>query len=348
MQAHRDHFRWRSGAWPRAIPALAGALAVGLASCTGGESITRPTNDVASIAWDIQLNHRAVNMAVGSTVQLEAVPVTVDGTPIADASPITWVTPDTTILAVDATGNLRAKKVVERALVVATIHNEEGNWTIADSARVTVYPAVLPFSSFKMALGGPTLVTADDWRDFDAVLFDGSGNALLDAVGDTIYPVTDYVASKPQSVWYQGGWNGGGSPNDTGVVKIEAHSYIFGQEYTDTVTFRLTYPDSAPVFIYRKSYNMDPSPSVPGQTDVTILKGGKIAFSNINTTLPADILFDDTTQVIGGNIPEVPMGYGWQTPPAIVEFPNTGTFTYHSPSLKFEGTITVVDWPEWP
>lgn len=348
MQAHRDHFRWGSGAWSRAIPALAGALAVGLVSCTGGESITRPENDVKTIPWDVQLNHRAVNMVTGTSVRLEAVPVTVEGVPIDDVPPVTWETPDTTLIAVDADGTMRAKKEVDRALVIATIHSAEGNWTIADSARVSVYPAALSFSSFKMALAGPTLVTADDWRDFDAVLFDGSGNALLDAAGDTIYPVTDYVPSKPRSVWYQGAWSGGGSPNDTGMVKIEARSYIFGQEYQDTVTFRLTYPDSAPVFIYRKSYSMDPSPSIPGQTDVTILKGGKIAFSNINTTLNADILFDDTTQVIGGNIPEVPMGYGWQTPPAIVEFPNTGTFTYHSPSLKFEGTITVVDWPEWP
>lgn len=348
MQAHRFHIRWRGSTWPRVVSLLTGVLAVGLASCTGGDSITQPQNEAETIPWDVQLNLRAVNMAVGSSVQMEAVPVTLDGTPIPDSPPVTWTTPDTTVLAVDASGNMVAKREIYRGLVIATVRSAEGNWTIADSARVTVFPAALSFSSYKMILDGPTLITADNERNFNAVLLDGAGNALLDLAGDTIYPVTDFVPSQPRSVWFQSGWDGYGSPNDTGTVTVRAQSYIFGQAYDDSVTFRLTYPDSAPVLIYRKSSNMNPSPSVPGQTDVTILKGGKIAFSNINTTLNADILFDDTTQVIGGNIPEVPMGYGWQTPPAIVVFPNTGTFTYSSPSLGFTGTITVVDWPSWP
>src|SRR5690348_3915758 len=98
--------------------------------------------------------------------------------------------------------------------------------------------------------------------------------------------------------------------------------------------------------IYPKDWNIHPSPSSLAQTDFIILKGGAIAFSNTNEDVKADILFDDTTQVIGGNIPEVPVGYAWQTPPAYVSFPNTGKFTYHSPLLGFKGTITVVDWPE--
>ena len=344
MQAYRNHNGRRSSAWLKVVPVVLFVLA----SCTGGDSITQPSNNVATMPWKVTLNLRAINLAVGQSVHLEAAATTVDGTPVGGANEITWEVPDTTIISVDADGNLLAKAETYRALVIAKIHNAEQNWTIADSARVTVYPTVLDVASYKMLLDGPTLIPANVWRNYDAVLVDAAGNVLLDAAGDTIYPVTDYVPSRPRSVWNQGGWNGGGSPNNVGEVSIRADSYIFGTQYHDSVTFMLTYPDTAPVLIYRKDYNMDPSPSIPGQTDITILKGGVIQFSNVNPTQKADILFDDTTAVIGGNIPEVPVGYAWQTPPAEVVFPNTGVFTYSSPTLGFTGTITVVDWPEWP
>ena len=324
------------------------AILLALAGCLGNDSTTAPVNNAANIPWVLRLNYKAINMSVGSSVQLTTTALALDQTPITGLPAVTWTTPDSTILAVDANGKLVAKQEIYRAMVVAQVRSIDDGWTIADTSQVTVYPAALPVASFEMIPDGPALVTADQGRGFDAALFDAAGNVLLDAAGDTIYPVTSYTASAPMSTWYQYPFDGWGQPHDIGEVTVRGRSWIFGQEYEDSLTFQLTYPEVAPVIIYAEDPNVHPSPSAPGQTDVTILKGGKIQFSNVNVGQKADILFDDTTAVIGGNIPEVPEGYAWQTPPAEVTFPNTGVFTYSSPLLGFTGTITVVDWPEWP
>lgn len=341
MRAQRNHIGCRHGARGWMIP----ALLVALAGCTtGGDSITQPTNSVDQIPWRVMLNHHAITTAVGEPVQLEATPVNVDGTPIPGLPPVEFISGDSSVLSVDATGKLVGLAEGDRVVVYARLHSVEGNWTIEDTARVSVVSTPYDFATFSMLPDGPLVVPANVWRNYDAVLRDAAGNVLETAPGDTIYPSTYYVSSEGKSTFSSSSWWGGGQPKNLGQVTIHASALIFGQEYDDSLTFTLTYPDSAGLYIYRVSNRIDPSPSMMGQTDLTVLKGGKVAFSNLNTTQNCDIVFDDEVNVIGGNIPVVPVGYSWQNPPAVVTFPNVGQFTYHS-SQGFSGTITVVEGP---
>ncbi|HEX6535311.1 MAG TPA: hypothetical protein VF041_12010 [Gemmatimonadaceae bacterium] len=341
MRAERNHIGCRHGMRGWVIP----AVLVALAGCTtGGDSITQPKNTIDEIPWRVMLNHHAVTTVIGEPVQLEATPVNVDGTPVPGLPPVQWIVGDSSVLSVDSTGKLVGLTEGDRVTVYARVHSLEGNWTIEDTAKVSVVSAPYDFTSFGMLPDGPLLVPANVWRNYDAVLRDAGGSVLEAAPGDTIYPSTYYVSSEPKSTFSSSSWWGGGQPKNLGQVTIHASAFMFGTQYEDSVTFTLTYPDSAGLYIFRVSSQLDPSPSMMGQTDITILKGGKIGFSNLNTTENVDIVFDDTTNAIGGNIPEVPQGYAWQHPPAVVTFPNTGTFTYHS-SKGFGGTVTVVDWP---
>ena len=83
---------------------------------------------------------------------------------------------------------------------------------------------------------------------------------------------------------------------------------------------------------------MNPSPSMMSQTDLTVIRGGKVGFRNMNPTDTVDIAFADQANVTGGDIPALRS----TSPIAIVSFPNLGQYTYSS-SKGFGGTITVVD-----
>lgn len=342
MRAQRDHGARRlAGARGWAIP----ALVLALAACTGGDSIIQPKNSIETIPWKLVMNHHAVTTVIGEPVQLEATPVTIDGTPISGLPPVVFSTPDTNVLTIDPSGKLTGLAERDRVLVLATVQSEEGNWTIQDTARVSIVATPYDFTTFQMLPDGPSLVPANVWRNFDAVLKDAAGNVLLDADGDTIYPSTHYDASAGLSTFYLNPWWGGGQPRNVGQVTIHAEAFIFGHEYQDSLTLSLTYADTASLYVYPVSYSLNPSPSIMPQTDVTVLQGGVVQFSNLNTTEDVGIVFDDTTNAIGGNIPKLPKGYAWQNPPAVVSFPNVGQYTYTS-DKGFKGTITVVPWPE--
>jgi hypothetical protein len=323
------------------------ALAAG---CTNGDSVTQPKNNIDAVPWRLDLNYKAIVTSVGASVQLQATPVNADGEPLTGLPPVEWSVTDTS-LNIDQTGKITAHQPQSSIIVYATIHSIDGNWTIADTARVTVFDHPFAFSSFKMVLDGPTVLSAGDWRNFDAVLFDANGKPLKYADVDptdpdtvnNYLPITYYTPSVGKDIWSQyNRWNGGASANNFGDFTLAAKSLIFGNVYTDTVNFRVTWPDSGSLYIYRVTYNLDPSPSIMSQTDITILQGGIVNFRNYNGSLPADIVFDDQTHVINGNMPSLVLDYQGEN----ATFPYVGKYTYHS-SLGFHGTVTVVS-PDTP
>jgi hypothetical protein len=345
-----------TGRLRRGIMVLPALLTV-LAGCsTGGDSVTQPRNRVESIPWSLNLNHRAILTTVGTPVQLTTSPKAVDGTPISGLPPVVYTTSDTS-LKVDATGRLIGNVARPNVMFVyATAQSLDGNWTIADTARVAVVAAPYAFSKYQMDLSstglrpnpdGPPLLPANRVLRFDALVYDAADNPLmLPRAGNpdtTVKPVTYYTKSVPDNVYYIGNrWNGTGTSRNVGEVTIRGRSHIFGQDYQDSVTFRVTYPDSADLFIYPLTSFQNPSPNMMSQTNLTILRGGKVGFRKSASTTPTvdtDIVFDDQANVIGGNITVVPKAPALS---AIVTFPNTGKFTYKS-SEGFGGTITVVD-----
>lgn len=317
---------------------LAAGTAVWLAAAMGcrtdGNSVTQPKNGISTLPWKLTLNYKGITMQTGQSLQLQATATTAGGDTLSGLPAITWTSSDTGIK-VDATGKITSHTPVAYARVIAKIQDMASNWTIADTAIVTTSDTLYHFTQYKMWLDGPTVVPLNVWRNYDAVLTDGSGQPLVDEDGDVIYPNTYYFTTAPTSQYSLG--TGGGQGNNLGTVKVWASAWIFGTVYRDSVTLQFISPDTVHLYIQRVSPSATPSPSAMSQTDITILQGGVVYFYNQNPTLPADIEFDDLTQAVGGNIPVVPTSY----PGAPVTFPNAGKFTYHS-SLGFQGTITVV------
>ena len=330
----------QQGGAARARALALGTLLGAVAACTtGGDSVTQPVIR-GDVPWALRLNYGAITAAVGEEVVLAARPVTLDGTLVTGALPaITYTTSDTNV-SVDASGRLVGKAVRSNVMVIAKMHSLEGNWTIADTVRVMVMEAPVAFADFRLLLNGPALVPANRSRRFDAFLYDASGAVVRSPAGDTIRPLAYYTASVPKNVFdITNPWGATGTPRNVGDVSVTGTSYVFGREYEAETSFRITYPDSAILNIYRVNTLINPSPSMMSQTDLTVIRGGKVGFRNLNTSENADIVFDDLANVVNGNIPVVPV-----TPaaPAIVQFPNLGQFTYRS-SKGFGGTITVVD-----
>jgi hypothetical protein len=325
-----------------AVPAV---LAL-IAACTGGDSVTQPVNRTDTMPWALDLNYDAITMAVGEVVQLQATPLKLDGTPLTGTAAPTYTTSDTSVK-VDGAGHLTASLPRASVSVFARIHNLEDNWTVADTVRVMVVTQPFDFETFDMRLSHPPVVPANDANDgsaasrlrFDAKLYDALGNVVRGPAGDTILPMTYYAASVPKNVYdISTPWTPLGFARNVGDVTVRGTAHIFGADYEDEVAFRITYPDSAVLNVYRMSTILNPSPSMMSQTDLTILRGGKVGFRSLNPTDTVSIVFADQAGVIGGNIPAVPNS------PAIriVTFPNLGQYTYTSPK-GFNGTITVVD-----
>ena len=326
----------------RSLAALIAVLAV--AACTNGDSVTQPKNRT-DMPWELQLNYDAIVMAVGEVVQLQAVALKLDGTPLAGVGETVYSSSDTSVK-VDASGRLTATQPRPNVMVIAKVQNVEDNWTVADTVRVMIVAQAFNFSTFDMRLNRSAVVPANRAEGatnvrlrFDAKLYDAAGNVVRGTAGDTIFPLTYYKASVPKNTYdISNPWSPVGFARNLGDVTVRGTSHIFGRDYEDEVNFRITYPDSAVLNIYRVSTLMNPSPSMMSQTDLTILRGGKVGFRSSNPTETVDIVFADSTNVVGGNIPAVPNSPTIR----IVSFPNLGQYTYTS-SKGFGGTITVVD-----
>jgi hypothetical protein len=322
--------------------ALFALLAVLPAACIAGDSMVEPTND-GLLPWNLRLNHKAINIAVGEEVGLTATAVDADGRAISSASlpPVEFIVTDTAV-ALDASGRLVGRLPRATVTVIARIHSVEGNWTIADTARVTVVQTPYDFVGFRMDLDGPLVQPANRVRNFPTVVTDASGD-IVRVGANPIRPTTHYHVSAHRSEYFvQNPWASAGLARNLSTPTITAKAYIFGKVYSDSVKLQVVYPDSAILSIHRVNFNITPSPSAMSQTDLTILQGGKVAFRQLNATSPGDdIIFDDLNGVIGGHIDPVRANPGNN-----VVFPNLGKFTYTSTTLPdVKGTITVVPRP---
>lgn len=307
-----------------------------------GDSVIEPKNSADSIPWFLRINYKAVTMKVGDALQLKATPTTVDGVPIEGLPAPVWTTNDTA-LKVDANGNMTTHQAVRGDFVVATITDPNHTWILTDTAVVSTVDTVYHFSGYKLWLQQPaqtdTVIPMAVANNFNAVLLGPTGQPLTDQTGALISPNATYTTNAPYPDFqvFISPYPRATAYN-IGVYKVRINSYLFGTVYTDSVTFRIVWPLTVTLNIQPMVPGAgNPTPSRMSQTNITITTGGTVNFLNQNTTVPADIVFDDQAHVTGGNIPVVRTS----SPGSSVVFPNPGNFTYHS-SLGFSGTITVV------
>jgi hypothetical protein len=318
---------------------VAAALMLAGGCQTSGDSIIQPKNRVNDVPWFLPLNYNAITMLTTDAVQLQATPMTVDSVPITgNIPPVVWTTSDTA-LKVDATGRVTSSGPVRTGLVFATMTDPDEGWTLVDTATVTTVDTMYHFSGYQLLPQGgvgDTVIPMAVANNFNAVLLDGSGQPLRDGAGALISPTASYTTDAPfQSFQVYLSPYPRATAYNVGTFTVRASSYLFGTVYNASVTYRITYPQAVTLNIQRMTPGTGPSPSAMSQRDITIVQNGTVRFVNQNTTLPADIVFDDLGSVVGGNIPVV------STSGSTVTFPNVGKFTYHS-SLGFTGTITVV------
>lgn len=331
--------------------ALLATLLAPLTACTGGDSLTHPpTNDgKGNLPWELNPNYRALNLAVGEKVQLSVDPKDADGKsiPLTKLPPVKYVVADTSVQ-IDANGMLTAKAPKATVTINAIMQDVENNWTIRDQIQVRILATPYAFSGFKLLAEGYQYVLdpanpvqpMNKYVYYAGVVTDASGNIIVDGDAKPIAPLLSYQVSVPRREYYvSGGY--GYTTNYLTKPTVTASAYIFGKNYKDSATVTVTYPDSAIFYLARQSYSVDPSPTVVAQKELTVLKGGYVNFYQLNTTSPGDdIVFDDQTNVINGNIPKV-AGY----PGSVVRFPNTGEYTFKSTSIGFTGKIKVVERP---
>ena len=332
----RTGLTWRLGL------TLTLALSVG---CIAEDSLTSPPvkADKGAIPWEVNLQYEAMNLAVGEQVQLTISPKDVDGDPIplSKLPPVKYTVSDTSAVKVDANGLLTALKPASSVLVVALIQDTVVGWKVADSSRVRIVAEPYPAQGLKILVRSPNPQPANRSGSFFPMATDAAGQPLVTEAGGTISPLTYFEASVPQNQYViSNPWSGSGTVRNVSEPTIRARTYLFGQLYSDSVKIIATYPDSVVLYITAVNSSLRPSPSTMVQTDITILKGGKVTFRQNNTTgtVTDDIIFDDQEAVVGGNIPAVSI--------STVTFPNVGTFTYRSTTMPhIRGTVTVVEPP---
>jgi len=345
MRVEEKNTNRAGSSWGRLAATLALALPV---ACIGEDSLTSPPvkSDKGSIPWEVNLQYEAINVAVGDQVQLTVDPRDVDGDPIplSKLPPVKFTVSDTTAVKVDANGLLTALKPASSVLVIATFEDPVVGWKAADSSRVRVVAEPYPAEGLKILVRSPNPQPANRSGVFFPMATDAAGQPLVTEEGDTISPLTYFEASVPISQYIiSNPWSGSGAVRNVSEPTIRARTYLFGQLYSDSVKIIATYPDSVVLYITALNNNLRPSPSTMVQTDITILKGGKVTFRQANTTgtVTDDIIFDDLSSVIDGNIPAVSI--------STVTFPNVGKFTYRSTTMPhIRGTVTVVEPPPSP
>ncbi len=125
--------------------------------------------DVDVVAGGLTVEPENVPMGRGDQYQLRASFTDEDGTPVAEASSLTWTTSDTSVVGVDADGNL-APAGIGSAMVVANTP-----WGVTDTVTVFVV--------------GEVLVTSTRGGNVDVYSFDRDRT-------DTLHQVTDLPGSE--------------------------------------------------------------------------------------------------------------------------------------------------------
>lgn len=355
---------------------LAGLTAFG---CGTGDGVSpAPSGNLQTLPFGLVLNHPAVTLAAGQTLQLVAAPEKYDGTTFAtpSTSTITWQSNDTSIVTVDQDGTLHARGTGSGGtFVIVTLVDLTQNVSFADTATVNVtatpqtvsridilHPPqeVCPFPGYCYT---PPALTA-------AMGVGQGGGPLptaLDADGNVVPGIAISLSIRsfrtPSPIVFSGTYV---YAVDTGQVMLYAHSFNYGVEQDDSVLLTAGLPYSAQVTAYDRTYftgifgTVPQLPLTSGQSvlffpqNITIRQGGTVTFGDYSTfpggkTL--DMTFDDSTQFTPSqNITFVPQpciaysgGSYCPLPPAQPRtFPNVGTFHWHSVLANESGTVTVV------
>ncbi len=307
--------------------AVAGITTVALVAIgCSGDVVTGPTRDVQDIFWDLRFDHTTVTMAVGETLQLTATPLNVAGKPMTTLARPTYHSTDTLMVQVDSLGRLTAIGSGYMAYIVATLSSPEDEVTNVDTVFVNVNDVAVTVRSFTIQQPDSANVAVGCWTNINTDILDTDNHSVIGVLvhlrsSDPLRAAVDPYGSM--------------EPKNVGPVTIYAEATIYGKKYIDSVKYNLTYPIDATVVFSNTDMYATNSPSYFQMPIINIVKGGSVFWYNTSTNL-MDVTFDDTTNVEGGNIADIPNDDG-----AARVFPVPGTYNYRSTRFGSTGRVIV-------
>ena len=311
----------------RACAAVGFSALTLVAGCSGGDSIQGPGKDVDDIFWELRLDHTAVTMAVGETLQLTATPLTADGRAIANLPRPHYESVDDSVVTIDSLGRLTAKRPGYMIFVIARLTSVEDGVTNVDTVFVNINDVGTPVRSFTIQQPDSLNVAVDWWTDIMVNITDNANNSVPGVLLN--FRSSHPLRAKVDPVW------GSMQPKNVGPVTIYAEATIYGTKYSDSIKYNVTYPLWTTVTISNTDATVATSPSFFAMPIVQIQKGGSVDWDN-RSTHAVDVTFDDPSKIDGGNIEEVPAGSGVGR-----TFNTPGTYHYRSTRYGSTGRVIV-------
>lgn len=329
--------------------ATAAALAIACGSDPSGPRIPR---DASAVFWSTEIDHRGVTLSTVQpydTLRIDATPLDVNGRPLSIAVTPAFRSLDPTVVGVDSTGLLSARRA-GRAIVLVSL--TAGDVTEQDTVDVAVTTSSVASPLASLSLVPPPSVSVG----FYALLFPQTVVATArDTANATMPGVMVQFQSLDKTTLTIDRITGVMSPVRIGMARVAATATAYGVTRVDTI----------PVVVGSARLQLVSSPirrTADGRTGrvfdpgtITLVQGGSVAF--VNGTLidhPADsidVTFDKPAQVGmdqtfcfcgSGNIGPFVTPFFWNLFSHMRSFPDTGTFTYRSTITGATGKIVVV------
>jgi plastocyanin len=275
---------------------------------------------------------------------------------------------------VDSAGLVTALYPTTQTQVIAKLQDVRQNMTHADTVIIQVTDTVPQYApatfsiqpmpgdldSAKVAVDQPFVINQGN-QNLPVYAADAGGDSLCTDFSGCFIPV--YFTSSNPAIASIDRTSGVITPNLIGHVTFYATTLVYGTVLSDSLPFEVGNRISlARNQISVNAFTKGPPHAFSPQT-VTIGVGGRIVFLGVceHAVDTVDVAFDNLNAATGtggdsARSPIVnsaflltsftqtfPSGTSFQCPPALVTFPNKGTFTYHSRRLGRGGTIIVRD-----
>jgi hypothetical protein len=318
------------------VPAT--CLALAASGCgTDAPVVPKIITDPVALYTSLTLNHNAVLMSTAApydTLTLVATAYDANGN-VMTPEPgvvVTYASSLPASVQVDSvTGLVRALKAASQVQITATlrignvVHTNRAYVTVTTSASPPVLTTFsiqpLPPDSTKVGVSsGPSKTLAFHALDADDNPISGAMASFIsrDSTVATIDPRYGSIRGLKQ-----------------GTVTFVGTATVYGVTRTDSVTFTVGRQITGTVAIGAVA------PFAFSPTIDTIAVGGTVTWRNVTST-PVDVVFDDPTNVVGGNIPSVVAPFAGYPGTASRKFSAAGSYPYHSVNTGQGGRVEVV------
>jgi hypothetical protein len=277
-----------------------------LAACRADEVVS-PINPNVQQYWALQLDRSAITLALAAdydTLHLQARPVTPSGVPIEGLPAPTFRSTNVNTVIVDATGQITALDLTAGTQIITSLTAD--GVTHTDTALVAVTAAPAPVTSFsihpvppdsaRFALRGTLLQS-----------FHPLTPIVLDAGGIPLSGVPVRYQSLDRRTALVDSWAGTVQGLRLGYVDLAAATTVYGQTFTDTLSFRIGYPGYVKVKVYGPFYGFVPyQPGTFVPDSVVIGTGGVVEWENtgmLEGTL-MDMVFEPAAAATLDSVPE--------------------------------------------